>query len=76
MDTIRQTSDGRFTIRSSAQSTANGEFWANFVVVENGDVGEVEVHRSQIEAFSTAEMASEAGLVAAQTWLDTHISSA
>ncbi len=69
MDLIRQTDDGRFTLRSSAQSTANGEFWANFVVTENAEGVELELHRSQADAYATGELASEAGMLAAQAWL-------
>jgi hypothetical protein len=72
MDLIRQTDDGRFTLHSSAQSTANGEFWANFVVTENADGMEQELHRSQADAYATEDLANEAGMLAALAWLGEH----
>ncbi|RZI76407.1 MAG: hypothetical protein EOP80_07495 [Variovorax sp.] len=73
MDLIRQTDDGRFTLHSGAQSTANGEFWANFVVTENADGVQLELHRSQADAYATEELANEAGMVAALAWLAEHL---
>ena len=72
MDLIRQTDDGRFTLHSSAQFTANGEFWANFVVTENADGTQLELPRSQADAYATEELANEAGMLAALAWLAEH----